>query len=212
MTEASSVPWSIEGEYFENCNCTVACPCLFSTQPPLSSQPTEGHCDVTFAFHVDRGNFGRASLDGLNVAMMAQTPGPMVEGNWSIALYIDERANEPQQRALQAIFSGEAGGTMATLAPLVGEVLGVKRVPITYTVEGKRRSISIPNIMAVAVRPIISIFGENEEIVATSAPPFAPDGVVMAVGGEGNSWSDYGLRWDNSGRNGHYAPIRWSNA
>ena len=21
----------------------------------------------------------------------------------------------------------------------------------------------------------------------------------------------YGMRWDNSGKNGHYAPIRWSN-
>jgi hypothetical protein len=33
----------------------------------------------------------------------------------------------------------------------------------------------------------------------------------MAVGEEGSTWSDYGLRWDNSGRNGHYAAITWSN-
>jgi hypothetical protein len=34
----------------------------------------------------------------------------------------------------------------------------------------------------------------------------------MAVGDSGSTWSDHGMRWDNSGRNGHYAPIRWSNA
>jgi hypothetical protein len=34
----------------------------------------------------------------------------------------------------------------------------------------------------------------------------------MAIGDSGNSWADYDMRWDNSGRNGHYAPIHWSNA
>ena len=212
MTANPTVSWSIDGEYFENCNCTVACPCLFSTQPPLASMPTEGACEVTFAFHIERGAFGDASLDGLNVGMMARTPGPMIEGNWSVALYIDDRADERQQEALQAIFSGTAGGTMGSLAPLVGEVLGVKRVPITYTVEGKRRSVTIPDIMAMAVRPIASIAGEDNEMVATNAHPFALEGVVMAVGESGNSWTDYGYHWDNSGRNGLYAPIRWSNA
>jgi len=34
----------------------------------------------------------------------------------------------------------------------------------------------------------------------------------MAVGEDGSTWTDYGMRWDNSGKNGHYAPINWSNA
>jgi len=209
---SATTPWSIEGEYFENCNCTVACPCLFSTEPPFNSTPTEGHCDVLFAFHIDRGAFGDTRLDGLNLGLVATTPGPMIAGDWSIALYLDERADERQQQALQAIFSGAAGGVMGTLAPLVGRVLGVRQVPITYAVEGKRRSVTIPDVMSAAVRPIISVLGENNEIIATSAHPFAPDGVVMAVGEAGNTWHDYGMQWDNSGRNGHYAPIRWSNA
>jgi hypothetical protein len=54
--------------------------------------------------------------------------------------------------------------------------------------------------------------GEEHEIVASNAHPFAPQGVVMAIGEDGSTWSDYGLRWDNSGRNGHYAAINWSNS
>jgi hypothetical protein len=54
--------------------------------------------------------------------------------------------------------------------------------------------------------------GEDAEMVARNAHPFAPEGVVMAVGEPDSTWSDYGMRWDNSGRNGHYAPIHWSNA
>ncbi len=62
-----------------------------------------------------------------------------------------------------------------------------------------------------AVKPIPSAMGADAEMVAKNAHPFNPEGVVMAVGESGSVWSDYGMRWDNSGKNGHYAPIRWSN-
>lgn len=212
MAEAASVAWSIEGEYFENCSCTVACPCIFSTNAPFTSTPTEGVCDVTFAFRIEHGAFGETSLDGLNAALMAHIPGPMIEGNWTVALYVDERADARQQEALTAIFSGGAGGTMGAFVPLIGEVLGVKSVPIHYAVEGKRRSVEIPGVMSMAVRPVDSAMGEDREMVAVNAHPFAPEGVVMAVGEAGYNLNDYGMRWDNSGKNGHYAPIRWSNA
>ena len=212
MAEASILTWSIEGEYFENCNCTVACPCIFSTQAPFTSMPTEGACEVGFAFRFERGSFGDTSLNGLNAAMIARTPGPMGDGNWSVALYVDERADQSQNEAIQAILSGAAGGIMGGFAPLVGEVLGAKAVPITYSVEGKRRSVEIPGIMQLAVRPIPTILGEDGEMKAAGAHPFAPEGVVIAVGESGSTWSDYGMKWDNSGKNGHYAPIRWSNS
>ena len=212
MAEATAPSWSIAGEYFENCNCAVVCPCLLSTEAPMASTPTEGACEVAFAFHLDRGAFGDVALDGLNLALIARSPGPMIEGNWTAALYVDERADERQREALQAIFTGQAGGTMGGLAPLISDVLGIKAVPIDFRVEGKRRSVEIPGIMSLAVRPVASVMGEDQEVVAVNVHPFAPQGVGIAVGEPGSTWSDYGLRWDNSGRNGHYAAITWSNA
>jgi hypothetical protein len=211
MADTAAPAWSLRGEYFENCNCVVACPCLFSSAAPMTAAPTEGACEVGFAFHLDDGSFGDVSLGGLNVAMIARTPGPMIEGNWSVALYVDERADARQQEALQAIFSGAAGGVMGGFAPLIGEVLGIKTAPIDYRREGHRRSVEIPDTMHLAVRPIPSLMGEGQEMIAINAHPFAPAGVAMAVGEEGSTWTDYGLRWDNSGRNGHYAAIAWSN-
>jgi hypothetical protein len=212
MADATAPSWSLEGEYFENCNCAVVCPCLLSTEAPMASTPTEGACEVAFAFHLDRGAFGDVALDGLNLALIARSPGPMIEGNWTAALYVDERADERQREALQAIFTGQAGGTMGGLAPLISDVLGIKAVPIDFRVEGKRRSVEIPGIMSLAVRPVASFMGEDQEVVAVNVHPFAPQGVGIAVGEPGSTWSDYGLRWDNSGRNGHYAAIAWSNA
>src|SRR5260370_4405600 len=98
--------WHMAGEYFENCNCKVVCPCLLSPDPPLTSRPTEGDCKTAFAFHINSGSHGNVTLDGFNVAMIAHTPGAMGEGNWSVIYYFDERANEPQRPALVPILTG----------------------------------------------------------------------------------------------------------
>jgi hypothetical protein len=127
---ADQVQWQLSGDYFENCSCTVVCPCLVSKAAPLTSRPTEGVCNVPIVFHIESGKYGSVALDGLNVALAIQTPGPMAEGNWSVAAYIDERADDKQTEALGAIFTGAAGGPMAAFAPLIGKNLGVKKVPI----------------------------------------------------------------------------------
>jgi hypothetical protein len=201
--------WQIEGDYFENCNCDIVCPCLFSAGAPMTARPTAGACEVPFAFHVERGRFGDVSLDGLNVVAVLRTPGVMGAGNGSVALYLDERADEQQREGLQAIFSGAAGGPLGALAPLISTVLGIKSVPITFAKDGRHRSVEIPGIMHVGVQAVPSMSPEGA-ILVDNAHPFAMQGLAMAVGDEGNRWEDYGMRWDNSGKNGHYAAIRWS--
>ena len=141
---ADQVQWQLSGDYFENCNCSVVCPCLVSSAAPLTSRPTEGVCDVAMVFHVEKGSYGGVVLDGLNVGLAIHTPGPMGEGNWSVAAYIDQRADDKQTDALGSIFTGAAGGPMAAFAPLIAKNLGAKKVPITYRVEGKKRSAEIP--------------------------------------------------------------------
>jgi hypothetical protein len=89
-------------------------------------------------------------------------------------------------------------------------VLGIKAVPIAYHKEEKRRAVEIPGVLQMAVRATPGLDPEKE-VWATNAHPFAPEGVAMAVGDTGSTWADYGRRWDNSGKNGHYAPIKWSN-
>jgi hypothetical protein len=209
-TMASGKKWRLSGDYFENCNCDVVCPCLVSTAAPLSARPSQGVCDVALVFHIDKGNYDGIGLDGLNVAVAAHTPGAMSEGNWTLAVYIDQRANDQQTDALGAIFSGAEGGPMAAFAPLVGKMLGVKKLPIRYNVQGKARSAEIPGIMHMAVEPLPTLHPSGE-IWAASGHPVAPDRLAFAVGSTGSTFADHGMRWDNSGKNGHYAPIDWSN-
>jgi hypothetical protein len=152
----------------------------------------------------------RGNDDKREPASGIASPGPMADGNWTIAVYLDERVDDQQEAALGAIFGGAAGGPMGALAPPVGQNLGAKRVPITYQVTGKRRSVEIPGIMHMAVNPLPTGHPAGE-IWAAAGHPFNADRLAMASGEPGNTFTDHGMSWDNSGRNGHYAPIRWAN-
>ena len=64
----------VEGDYFEACNCDTVCPCVFL------GNPDQGECDVTIAWHIDKGHFDDTFLDGLNVVAVFHTPGNMFTG------------------------------------------------------------------------------------------------------------------------------------
>jgi len=96
------------------------------------------------------------------------------------------------------------------LAPLIGKNLGAKKVPITYRIEGKKRFAEIPNILHMSVDPLPTAHPSGE-IWANTGHPVSPDKLAFATGAPGNAFTDHGMRWDNSDKNGHYAPIRWSN-
>jgi hypothetical protein len=98
------VAFWLEGDYFDECTCTISCPCIFL------NEATEDVCDGVFAWHIARGDKDGLELTDLNVAMAWHSGKQMQDGNWRVALYIDERANEEQSSALQAIFGGQAGG------------------------------------------------------------------------------------------------------
>jgi hypothetical protein len=208
MAEQSK--WRLSGDYFENCSCDVVCPCLVSPAAPLTARPTQGVCNVALVFHIDQGVYDQVSLDGLNVAVVAQTPGPMADGNWTLGAYIDDRANDAQTAALGAIFGGAEGGPMAIFAPLVGKHLGAKKVPIKYAINGNARSVKISGVMQMAVEPLPTVHPSGE-IWGAMGHPVAPDRMAFGVGSKGSTFADHGMRWDNSGKNGHYAPINWSN-
>ena len=207
---ANPVHWHLSGDYFENCSCAIMCPCFVSAAAPLTDRPTEGFCNVPMLFHIESGRYGDVALDGLNVAVMLHSPGVMAEGNWEVAAYVDERADGKQTEALAAIFTGAAGGPMAAFTPLISKQLGVSKAPIAFTIDGKTRSAEIPGILRFTIDPLPTAHPSGEMFV-NLGHPVSPDRMGIAVGARGNTYSDHGMRWDNSGKNGLYASIRWSN-
>src|SRR6185437_10359673 len=97
--------WSIEGRYFETCNCEYLCPCISSN---LTARPTNGDCKVALAFQIERGSKEGIALDGLSFIVVAHTPSIMGQGNWKVGLIVDDKASAAQSDAILAIASGKA--------------------------------------------------------------------------------------------------------
>ncbi|MGH7843200.1 MAG: DUF1326 domain-containing protein [Candidatus Binataceae bacterium] len=198
--------WRIEGDYFESCNCELLCPCLLSH---AQARPTEGHCDVVLAIHIARGACGAADLTGFNVVQALTTPGPMAQGNGTLAVYVDDRADAAQRAALEAIFTGNAGGPPALLTTMVSKRLPTKSAPIKFTAAGKTFKLSIAGITDVTVE---GVAGAGGEVVWLDnvGHPFSTR--LAAAKAAASHYTDHSLSFDNSGRNGHFSAISWSNA
>jgi hypothetical protein len=192
--------WNLTGTYFEACNCNVACPCVFT------SDPTYGNCTVLLAWHIERGKHGDVALDGLNTSLAIYSPGNMLKTKWDVALYIDEKASPAQRDALTKIFGGQSGGEPAALGPLIGKVLGVKHVPITYQAKGKERSMRIPNI---AEMEVVAVDGQGGKLVTIENEPLTavPNQTTVVARSKKLSYHDHGLNWDITGKNGFYSPF-----
>ena len=199
--------WQLSGDYFETCSCDYLCPCLPTN---LTGQPTKGHCFFAFAFHVDRGRYGSVALDGLNFAVVGLSPGVMVNGNWSVGLITDERASQEQQQALATIASGQGGGPMAALAPLIGKFLGAQAKPIHFQKNGMKRSVSIPGVLDQAVEGVESPAKPGEPLYIDNT--LHPANARLALARSAKSHLHvFDLNWDDTSgqNNGHFAPSNW---
>lgn len=200
----SGPAWRISGEYFESCNCEVLCPCLLSR---AKARPTEGHCDVVVAFDVKTGAYGATDLGGTRAVLVIYTPGVMADGGWTVGTYVEEQATAEQRAALEAIVSGQAGGPLARLAPLMAIRLETRAAPITVTAVGRRRTLAIPGIAEITVEGIEGAGGK--EVWLENVGHFASRRLAAARGLVAR-FRDRALSFENSGRNGHYSAIEWS--
>jgi len=197
--------WSLEGEYMENCSCDVLCPCITSS---MAGPADTERCLVPIAMHIAQGEKDGLSLDGLNAVLVVDSPQVMGEGGWRVAVYLDERASEEQQAALGEILSGELGGPPAMLASLIGEQLGVRVVAINYTSEDGRKRVEVPGIMDFEIEPVRNPeTGEVLEVTSTIHPMGSNLPIAKSTHGH---FDDFGLSFDNSGKNGHYREFAWA--
>ncbi len=198
--------WKLKGTYFEACNCEAACPCNFG------GPPTDGKCTVLVAWHIDQGAFGATKLGGLNVGFVAHSPGHMLQTKWRVALYLDERANDQQRDALTQIYSGKAGGLMEKLSGFIGEVAGVRSVPIEYRADGRHRSVRFGSVASAEIEAIMGGDGSSETTVHNPPLNLAPGEPLVVARSKQYRYADHGMSVEVSNKNGFYAPFAYSPA
>jgi hypothetical protein len=199
--------WAIDGEYMEACSCDYLCPCITSN---ATAAATQGFCIFAMTYRIDHGRFGTVDLSGLTFAIVAKSEAVMSAGNWVLGVIVDDRASDAQAAALADIATGKAGGPMAAFAPLVGELRGVERRPIRFTVEGARRSVTIGGDLEQSIEgvPSPTTPGACLGIDNTFHPANSRLNLAHA---QTNVVKCFGLQWsDASGTtNGHFAPFGW---
>ena len=202
----SSSSWKLQGDYFEGCNCDVICPCIFK------GDPDEGNCNLTAAWHIQNGNYDKINVDDLNVAALFHTPGNMATGpKWKAALYIDDRATKEQSDSLIKIFSCQAGGFFHIFATnFIGEVLGIKSVPIEFGINGKRRLLHIKDSMQLEIEGVTGGDENQESRIVNQAFSAVPGSDLVMARATKYRYDDHGMKWDNSGKNGFYCKFRYS--
>lgn len=203
----AATSWQASGQYFETCSCDYLCPCIVTN---MAARPTKGACTAALAFHVDSGRYGDVTLDGLNFVVVLRTPGAMADGNWSVGVITDQRAQPDQQQALTAIASGQAGGPLSGLGPLIGTFLGAESQPIEFHSDGMRASVTISNLLDQEVVAVPSHANQAEPMYVDNVAH--PANTRLALGQATHTHLHaFGLDWDDTTgqNNGHLAPFKW---
>jgi hypothetical protein len=150
----ANVEWSIQGPHMVNCNCAFGCPCQFN------ALPTTGDCRAVVAWRIDEGHYGDVKLDGLYAVNTYGWPGAVHQGNGTMQSIIDERASEPQRKALTAILQGEgaAPGTIMlqiyrAMCPTWHEPM-FRPVSMKFDMENRTAQLSVPGLIETTVEPI----------------------------------------------------------
>ena len=153
--------WSLKGSYAETCSCELMCPCNLS----FDHGATYDFCRATLAFNIREGDVEGTDLAGVKLVVIIDTPKVMTDGNWKLGLFVDDGASDEQADKVVQVFSGQLGGPMAALGPLVGEMLGVERVPIAMEDDGLRHSVRVGDAIDFEIEDIVPFGVETGEPV-----------------------------------------------
>lgn len=188
--------YKVKGRILEACSCNTLCPCWIGDDPDL------GHCDAVLAYHYDEGQFKGIDVAGLTVALISHIPGNVLAGNWQTAVHVDSRATPEQKEAILAAHTGQLGGPLADLAPLIGQVLGVYDSPIDFNMVEGKGTFRVGEVASAEMEPATDAQGRPTKLVDTvfSTIPGSPAYVGRATSMKVNQ-PEHELVWEFSGRN-----------
>jgi hypothetical protein len=140
------------------------CPCW------VGEAPDNGTCQSALAYHFERGTIDGIDVSGLTLATNVLLPGPPLEGNWRVQVFVDERATKQQEEALLSVFTGQQGGPVADLAALIGEVVKIERAPITFEVKEGKGTLRIGSTTEAIMEPYRGPSGKSTTLVDSIFP------------------------------------------
>jgi len=205
----SFVEWSMEGLEFVNCNCGFGCPCQFN------ALPTHGDCRAYGFVQIEKGKFGDVPLDGLRWGMLISWPGAIHEGNGTAQVIIDERADEKQRAAIEAVAQGretEPGKLIWQIfSTTYSKVLPTLYKPIDLKIDkGSRKAqVNVPGVVKGEGKPIVNEHSGADMPMRITLPNGMEYHETEVISGTGKTANgEISLDLDSS--HAHIAQIHWT--
>ena len=203
------VEWRVRADEFTTCNCAYGCPCQFN------ALPTHRFCEAAVGYKIHDGHFGDVRLDGLSAALIVHWPGAIHEGNGTMQLVIDERADARQREALVKILSGEETEEMATIWWVVGAMSPNKLEPLfkaidfEVDVDARHARLNIPGLVESTGEPIRNPVTGAEHRARIDLP----DGFEYRIAemGSGTTKATGAIKLDLKDSHAHFTHIYLSN-
>lgn len=204
-----SVEWAVQATEFVNCNCAYGCGCQFN------ALPDKGFCEAVAGYQIHQGNFGDVQLDGLRAAAVWHWPGPVHEGNGTMQIVIDERADDRQRDALAKILSGQETDEMATVWWVFSAMCPTKHPPLfkpinlDVDVDARRAQLEVPGMVDSSGEPIRNPVTGAEHRVRIDFPESFE--FRLAEIGSGTSKTTGAIALDLTATYGQFAHIHLGN-
>jgi hypothetical protein len=197
--------WNLQGTFYENCSCDAVCPCTWSN---MTRPATNDDCRAALLFSIAEGDVDGVDVSGTSVLMVIQTPPMMLEGNWKAGLVIDDGASDQQVEALSGVFSGALGGPPGALGPLIGEFMGIDRLPVSVTSEGNQHHVVVGDVADYLLTKQLTPDGDPVQLTNIVVHPASS--TVDVAHADDVSMDVFGISWSGDGRSGFSNEFAWA--
>jgi hypothetical protein len=188
--------YAVKGRLLEACSCGGPCPCW------VGDDPDGGMCEGMIAYHYDNGSIDGHDVSGLTLALVVHIPGNILQGNWKLIAFVDDKASPTQKKAILDAHTGKLGGPLEDLSKLVGEVLGVYDVPIEFNITEGAGSIRVGEKVSAEMKPYTDAGGRPTKLVDSifSTIPGSPAFLGKAMDYRAEI-PEHNMKWLMHGRN-----------
>lgn len=211
LREGETMSWKLSGELVETCSCNMLCPCWFGQADLMLMD--RGWCGTALLLRIAEGDFDGVELAGQNALVALHFPGPtLFDGNGTGRIYVDERASEAQQNALETILQGQSGGGMEVPASLLSSWLSTRKVAIDVAEDDGRIEAKIAGLGELRSRRLVNDQGGKMTLQNTPfSMLFGFDGLTGDLApSDGTSVADPDMPEVWQGRSGVVGQVAWA--
>jgi hypothetical protein len=196
--------WKLKVEHVIACNCDWGCPCIYE------ARPTPGFCEGIVAWRVREGAVDDVDLAGASWVAVIHWPGAIHEGDGRAIVFVDDSISKDQQRVIEKLATGGAGGPIATFMGTCEAGIEVRLSKVRFHFDGKNTSIEVEGSVACDLEAIRNPVTNEEHLVSVDLATGMLNQREDFYSARNLQVTDGGIGFEYSGRHAATSVAEWS--